>query len=192
MFLLFIFSTVPAFAQPATNKPSALAPAYGQIPQTFWNQHGTMIIIGGLTALLLFGVLLWMLLRTKMPLVVPPEILARQALSKLEGLPEDGNVLSEVSQILRRYVSTVFKLPPGELTTAEFFSALASNDKISVELGDAVSRFLRECDERKFSTAAVSTPFNAVPRALKLISLAEAHLASVPQPSSPHQTPNPQ
>ncbi len=61
---------------------------------------------------------------------MPPEMVAREALAKLRCQTEDGKVLSEVSQILRRYFSTAFQFPPGELTTAEFSVALACNDKI--------------------------------------------------------------
>lgn len=158
-----------------TNTLPALAPAYDPIPPTFWEQHGTAIIIGSLTLLAIVSVVVWRHLQPKPPVVVPPELLARRALTKLQGRPEDGKTLSDVSQIVRRYFSTVLQLPPGELTTAEFNFALARNDNVPVELGEAILRFLRECDERKFSSAKVAVPVNAVPRALELISLAEQH-----------------
>jgi hypothetical protein len=104
---------------------------------------------------------------------LPPEILAREALTKLLRQPEDGKILSEVSQILRRYVITAFELPAAELTTTEFCAALAASEKVGAELAQTISSFLRECDGRKFSPASEPAPLNAAERALELIALAE-------------------
>jgi hypothetical protein len=150
-----------------------LAPAYGEIPPTFWEQHGTTIIVASLMFVVLVALLIWKLLQPKPPVVIPPEVRARQALAKLQGQPEDGKLLSEVSQILRHYVAAVFDLPGGELTTTEFLTALARHEKIPIDLSETVCGFLRECDVRKFSPANAVAPLNAVARALKFISLAE-------------------
>lgn len=176
MFLLFTFS---AFADSSTNALPSLAPAYGQIPPTFWDQHGTAIIIGSLALLAVVSVVVWKLLQPKPPAVVPPEIVARLALNKLQKEPESGKVLSETSQILHRYVTTAFQLPTEELTTTEFYLALASNSQIPLELGENISRFLRECDERKFSPATNEAPMNAANHALELVAQSEKFLSSV-------------
>ncbi len=170
MLLLWDFSLS---AQPATNALPALAPAYGKIPPTFWEQHGTAMLIGGFVLAVLAVLLIWKLLQPKPPVVLPPEMLAREALAKLQGQPEDGNLLSEVSQILRHYIGTEFKLPNGELTTAEFCAVIAGNERIGAELVQTIASFLRECDVRKFSPANAATPINAVSRALELILRAE-------------------
>jgi len=54
----------------------------------------------------------WWLRRKRPPVMVPPYLQARQALEPLRQQAEDGAVLSRVSQILRRYVSAAFGLPP--------------------------------------------------------------------------------
>ena len=64
--------------------------------------------------LALVALAVWWLTRPKPPVVVPPEVQARQALEPLRQQAEDGAVLSQVSQILRHYVSAAFALPPGE------------------------------------------------------------------------------
>ena len=162
-----------------TNDPSALAPAYGEIPPTFWEQHGTTIIVASLVFVVLATLLIWKLLQPKPPVVIPPEVLAREALAKLQGQSEDGKLLSEVSQILRHYVAAVFDLPSGELTTTEFLTAVARHEKIPIDLGETVCGFLRECDVRKFSPANAAAPINAVARALEFISLAEKRRAEL-------------
>ena len=84
-------------------------------------------------------------------------------------------MLSEVSQILRRYVGAMFGFPGGEMTTAEFCSNISRNEKIGIELSGAMASFLRECDVRKFSPANSAIPVNAADRALKIIFQAEQH-----------------
>jgi hypothetical protein len=165
------FIVSPAFAQ--TNALPALAPPYGEIPPTFWEQHGTTILIGGLLFVALAGVLAWKLLHPRPPILAPPDAVARAALTKLRGQPEDGNCLGEISQVLRRYLVVVFVLPPDEMTTAEFCGALAGNKKIGGELAQAISSFLRECDERKFSPASLTAALNAANRALEILGQVE-------------------
>jgi hypothetical protein len=168
MFLLFILSALPAFAQPA-NEPPKLVPAYGEISPTFWEVYGTLIIIGGFAFIAFVALVLWSMLKPKPTIALPPEVLAREALTKRLRQPENGKLLSEVSQILRRYIVASFELPAAELTTAEFCAVLATNAKVGAELAQVISNFLRECDARKFSPAAVATPFNAVEHACELV-----------------------
>ena len=49
---------------------------------------------------------------------------------KMSRQAENGKVLSEVSQITRRYFITAFKIPAGELTTTEFYTAVADHNVI--------------------------------------------------------------
>jgi hypothetical protein len=137
--------------------------------------------LGGL-ALLVFEVIYWgARLRPAAPVVLAPEIVARQALSARASQPEDGKLLSEVSRILRRYTAAAFMLPPGEVTTAEFCARLAGNERAGAELGGQIARFLRECDERKFSPVSAAAPLHAVASALDLVDRAEARRAALRQ-----------
>ena len=165
--LLPVFFVARIFAQ--TNEPPTLVPAYGEISPTFLEQHGTIVVICGCAFLVLASLAIWKMLQPKPAVVLLPETIARDALARLQAQLEDGNVLSEVSQILRRYVGVVFQMPDAELTTAEFCAALARNDKITLQTGESISSFLRECDVRKFSPASSALPVNAVNRALEFV-----------------------
>jgi hypothetical protein len=183
MFFLLAFSVLPLFAQAPTNALPALAPPDGEIPPTFWEQHGTMILLAGIALIAAAVLILWKIFQPRPAVVRPPEILAREALTKLLNLPEDGRHLSEVSQILRHYFIAAFELPAAELTTTEFCAALAASEKIGGELAGIVAGFLRECDERKFSPRP-ATPLNAAARALELV----ARAGSQPvQPAAPQR-----
>ena len=163
-----------------------LAPAYGEIPPTFWESYGTAVLVGGLVLLLaLAGVIVWICFRPRSSTAAPPEVLARETLARLLGQPEDRNVLSLTSQTLRRYLAAAFGFPAREFTTREFSAALAASDKVGAELAQMVSGFLRECDQRKFAPAMAGPPLNAVYRALEIISETEKRRAAVgvqPQP----------
>lgn len=177
--VLMTLLSCAGFAQ-VTNEIPPLMPAYPAIPPTFWEQHGTSLVLTSFTALLLIALVIWLALKPKSVTPEPPETLARRALEVLRQRNEDGVVLSEVSQILRRYLVAVFALAPDELTTSEFCLTLHRNQKVSAELAAAVADFLRRCDERKFSPVATS-PLNAAARALELVQLAEARRAHLRQ-----------
>ena len=162
-----------------TNALLALVPAYGEIPPTFFELHETAIIIGGFAFLAFAFLLVKTLLRPESKTVLPPEIVAREALKKLLHQPEDGKFLSEVSQILRHYVVAMFGLSAAEMTTKEFCTALAANEKIGTEISNSISNFLRECDEQKFSSSPSVAPVNATARALEFIVLIEKHRAQI-------------
>jgi hypothetical protein len=183
MFLLFCSAAPALFAQANTETTNALPkllPPYGEIPPTFWEQHGASVGVTVLVVVLVVVPGSWLLLRPKPKVILPPEVQARLALEALRQRPEDGACLSNISQILRNYLIGAFLLPPGELTTTEFCRALSSDEKIGAELSTAVAGFLRECDERKFSTTNVSMPLDAVNRAFKLVALAETRRAQLP------------
>lgn len=177
-----LVSHASAFAQRApANKPLKLLPPYGELPPTFWEQHGTTIIIVSLAVVLIAALVAWWLLRPKPPVFISPEVQARRALENYLNRQENGAVLSQVSQILRRYVIAAFDLPPGEPTTTEFCRMLSGQNAIGVELSNAVSEFLRQCDEHKFSPQPPAEPPGAVARALELVSLGEARRAQLRQ-----------
>ena len=176
-FVLLILCLPSLFAQSATGPLPPLAPAYGLIPPTFWEQHGTVVLIAGFAFLIVAGAMVWLLLRPKPPVCVPPEILAREALVRLRRQPETGKTLSEISHALHRYLIAVLGLPPGESTTAEFCAALMVNEKIGPDMARAAGSFLRECDQRKFSPLSPPAPLNAAERALAIVSELEKQRA---------------
>ena len=139
MFLLL--SALPLCAQTSTNALPALAPAYGEIPPPFWEQHETAIIAAGFAILAFAFLFLRVMFRPEKKVILPPEVLARQALANLQPQPETGKLLSEVSQILRRYLIAAFELPPGEMTTAEFCAAIAAHEPIGDGIGQIHRRF---------------------------------------------------
>jgi len=123
----------------------------------------------------------WLLLRPKPQVMLPPVVQARQALEALRQRPEDGACLSNLSRILRNYFIGAFQLPPGELTTAEFCRVISGHEPIGAELSTTVSEFLRRCDERKFSPANSPAPLGDVTRGLELVALGEARRARLRQ-----------
>jgi len=169
MFLLVALSSMPLFAQAPTNTLPALAPAYPEIPPPFWEQHGTTILIGGFILLLLAAIVLWLIFKPKPQPVLLPEAVARQALAQLRGRPEDGKVLSEVSQVLRRYVGNVFGFSGDKMTTTEFSTVVAADTEIGSRLAEALASFLRSCDKDKFVANNDAPPLNAVQRASQLV-----------------------
>jgi hypothetical protein len=157
-----------------TNALPALAPPDAEIPVTFWEKYGLWIAAIGIGLVVLLLLVLWKSFERKPPVLPPPADTARAALAALPVGREDAAVLRRVVQILQIYFITGFKVVPSALTTAEFGDALARQEKIGAELAGQVTAFLRQCDERKFSTAPGAAPLNAVTRALELIALAEA------------------
>ena len=139
------------------------------MPPPFWEQHGAAILIGGIILLALTAVILWMIFKPKPQPVLTPEAVARQALAQLRGRPEDGKVVSEVSQILRRYVGTVFGFSGNEMTTTEFSAEVAADLEIGSRLAEALANFLRACDKDKFIAKNEAPPLNAVQRARQLV-----------------------
>ena len=176
----------------ATNEPLKLLPPLDELPPTFWEQHANPISFAGIGLAVLVAVSLWLFFRSKPKMIIPPEVEMRAALQELCAQPEDGAVLSRVSQITRRYFITAFQLAAGELTTAELNRELARCENIDPELAKAAYEFLRECDSGKFSAEAKSEKINAAARALNLIEQAESRRAPLRQPAeSPTPEPRP-
>lgn len=138
-----------------------------------------MILAGGAVLVALAALILWKLLQPKPPVILPPDVLAREAMIRLLGRPEDGKLLSEMSLILRLYVGAVFGFPGGGMTTAEFSAALAGNSKCDAQLAVAISNLLQACDRDKFVPQKAAPPLNAVERALRLIDLIEISQAQL-------------
>jgi hypothetical protein len=140
-----------------------------------------LTVAGALLALVLLGVAGWFLTRRKPAALPAPETLARRALEPLRRQPEEGAVLSRVSQTLRHYLIAAFGLPPEELTSTEFCRLLRENQGVGPELSAGIGDFLRRCDERKFAPLAPQPALGAVQRALEFIAAAEQRLAQLRQ-----------
>jgi hypothetical protein len=181
--LLFVLAGGSLGAQTNPNALPPLAPAYGVMPPTFLEQYGMAALAAGLVLLVLAGVAGWLLLRPKPPLVVPPAVTARLALAEWRQRPEDGLALSEISQILRRYLVAAGGLPPGEQTTTDFAAAIANHAVIGAERAQAIVAFLRECDRRKFAPQAPDQPLDAAGRALEIVGQMEAQRAKAAVPA---------
>ena len=159
----------------STNEIPPLRPLHAEIPPTFWEQHPFSIGVVGLALLAFMGVAIWFATRPRPPVIVPPEVQARNELELLRELPETGAVLSQVSQAVRRYFGAAFALSPGELTTAEFCRAMAGKEQLGADLLTATGDFLRRCDERKFAPESPPGATGAADHALKLVNQAETH-----------------
>jgi hypothetical protein len=182
--ILSSFCALPLHGQTSvmeTNAPLKLLPPYGELPPTFWEQNGTAILFAGFGVVAFAALVLWLIFRPKPKIIIPPEVQAREALHQLSSQPEDGALLSRVSEIVRHYFSAAFQLSPGELTTTEFIREISGNEKIGAELSTAAANFLRECDAHKFSTTAGAEKIDAANRALNLVGQAEQRRAQLSQ-----------
>ncbi len=167
------------------DKIPPLQPPRGEIPPSFWEQHGVWLIALGALLAGLAALAIWVFRRPKPARIIPPEVQARAALESLRQKTEDGALLSQVSQILKAYLIAAFGMSHGEFTTAEFCSALASHQTLRHELAAPISQFLRECDDRKFAPGAITHSLGAAARALDLVELAEVKRTQLRQAEDP-------
>lgn len=180
-----IFVVCPLLAQ--TNVVSGdeippLLPPRAEMPPSFEEKYGVWLILGGILLVVLLCGAIWVLTRPKPAKMIPPAVQARAALEPLGQRPEDGVVLTRVSQVLRRYVSAAFEITQDELTTTEFCQALGHVEQVGPGLSSELARFLQECDRRKFAPGSPSStvaPLGAVDRASKFIDQAEGRLAQI-------------
>jgi hypothetical protein len=171
---LVAVTVVPALAADPEVK---LLPPHGELPPTFWQQHGALVVLGALLVLGVVAVALWLLFRPKPVVEMAPAVEARQDLEPLRDISEDAAVLGSVSRIVRRYFVRACALSASEPTTSELVLALSNRSDVQPDISSRVGELLRQCDERKFSTTTAAQPLSAVARAFELIALAEAQRA---------------
>lgn len=173
---LLLSGSLIALTLPAqsTNDLPELIPPYAALPPSLWEQYGLALIFCFLISAAAGGVLIWVLTRPRPAPVVPAEVQARQALAILRAQPQTGAVISQVSQVLRRYISSAFALPAGELTTQELIAAMKSARTFDNKLRETAIQFLESCDERKFAPTQVAPPQNVASLALALIEQGES------------------
>jgi hypothetical protein len=156
-----------------TDQIPPLRPPHTEIPPGFWDKYGVWIIVAAAVALPIILLAIWLLRQKTKPAPLHPEIEAREALKPFIGKLEDGNSISHVSRIVRRYFTAAFNLPPEELTTTEFSKASLGSEPLGKDLAERVTEFLTESDHRKFAAPNKPAPPWAVPEATALIELAE-------------------
>jgi hypothetical protein len=158
-----------------------LLPPHGEIPPTFWEQHGGWILlIAGAVLAVLFTITL--LAQKRVRKSPPIEVLIRDELERLRRAPANGRALSQVSRCVRRYFVVAFALPQHELTTAEFIRAARQSNSLGAELTAELGGFLSSCDEAKFSPEPPPGALmhaEAATRGLALIEQGEARRAAL-------------
>ena len=163
-----------------------LLPPRGELPASFAERFGWLIILVALVLVAAAALAVLMRMRrVRPPVITAPDVFARRALEALRGRPEDGALLVEASGILRRYVVFAFGLMPGELTTAELRVLLDARPDTDAHLTGAIIGFLRQCDERKFSPVPPIAQSGAVEAALGIIEKIESgRRAKLTEPSA--------
>ena len=167
-----------------------LLPARGELPATYWEQHGWVIVLASVVAFALVGLAVFLLTRPKPAPIVPPDLAARRSLEALRGQPEDGALLMKVSGILRHYVMLACGLPPRERTTTELSLDLAAHPQLDRGLADSIVGFMRQCDGRKFAPQSPPAPASAVDTALDLVGRVESQRGQMPRAIPPQPPAN--
>jgi hypothetical protein len=161
-----------------------LRPPQGPLPPTYWEQHGSVIILGALAALVALAVLIWLVRRPKPVVTVSPGVAARQALAALRGQPEDGPRAAAASQHLRSCVQAALQLPPGERTPEELLASVRGDARVSSDLVSRLGALLQECDARAFAPVPPPGQPALVERALGVVAQFEAAGAPVAAPAA--------
>jgi hypothetical protein len=175
-FASLVVFPITALAQ--EQQPPPLLPPHDLMPASFWEQHGWQVIAAAAGAVIVLALLILWLCRARPVVIEPPIVVARRALAKLQGRAEDGLLVAEVSQILKRYVLAALQLPPDEFTSAEFRTMLGGRPEFNAELSREIGDFLRRCDEWKFAHVPPVGQLNAVAHAFDLVDRTNAARAA--------------
>jgi hypothetical protein len=162
-----------------------LLPARGELPPTYWELHGLVIVGLSAAGVAVLGLLAFWISRPRPPVSVPPDVVARRALEALRGQPEDGVLLMRVSAILRHYLVQACRFPAGERTTTELCQELQLRADLDGGLLEAIAIFLRRCDERKFAPTPPPAAAPVVDNALDLVAKIESRSRRAPAATPP-------
>jgi len=150
-----------------------LQPPKPELLPGFWEQHGFSMGIAAAAAVLL-GLILWKVLRRSEPKPPPSAAdIARAALYDLQGHDVNVTLHDRVSSILRTYFVSALHLPNSALTNQELCGAVGS---AGPKASDKARALLLALDRHRFDPGPYTTLTNAVPEALRVIEMSEAHL----------------
>lgn len=145
-------------AKPEPPKIRGIAPPIDVFPYPMW-----MVILAGLAAAVLLGAIAWLLVRwfRNRPAPEPPSPRS-VALRELESLRGQVSALEPyafsiaVSDVLRRYIGTGYRLHAPQQTSAEFLAEIATSPRFSTEERGLLATFLERCDLIKFARISAS------------------------------------
>jgi len=149
-----------------------LRPPRNEIPPSFWEQHGALVLVLGICALIGVALVVWYFARPKSVVPLPPGIRARREFEALAGKPADRAILTRTCQVLKSYVAEAFGLPREEMTTSEFCRAMNAQREMDAGAAQEVCRFLQRSDALKFAPG--TTPQKFVEEAMRLMEMLEA------------------
>jgi hypothetical protein len=169
LFLLASGGTLAGIRVIAAPAQEGLRPPHDPLPIYLWQRQiswAVLVVLAVLAAL-------WFLKRSRRkqptPTTFPPAVLARQQLESLRGLPENEQVASQVSGIIRAYLRVRYLLPHNEFTTPELRAKLADHPQCGADLAKTVAEFLHACDERKFGPLTENPPKDLADQAIAIL-----------------------
>lgn len=147
-----------------------LRPPENVLPPSFWEQHGGLMVVGGVLLLTVAIVGFWCFRRRTQSATPSPLSIAREGLLQLANQPGSDVVAGQVGGLLRRYLVASFKtLPPAELTADELAARLPRVAPwLGAELLGQVTSLLTECDRLKYAHPPGPVP-NPAQRAVELL-----------------------
>ncbi len=130
-----------------------IAPPVDVFPYPVW-----MVVIAALLALILLGLLLWIIVKwCRRQAISPPLLPHERALQQLAEARAQAPTAdphqfgAQVSDILRAYIGQRYGLPATRQTSPEFLAAAADSPLFSDEKRAALSTFLEKTDLLKFA-----------------------------------------
>jgi hypothetical protein len=153
--MIAALSTPPPVAPGAPAPPEIrdIAPPIDVFPYPPW-----MVAVAALLALLVLGAIAYVIVRKirnrPPPLPPSPQAVALRELRALQQrvkqtAPYDFSIA--VSDVLRRYVSSEYRVHAVEQTSPEFLAAIAQSAKFSEAERQQLGDFLERCDLIKFA-----------------------------------------
>lgn len=154
-------STIPTEEKLEIPEIEAIRPAV-KLPMDLWK----VIALAILLLLSIIGIIIWQIKRNKQKKSLPviPVDPYQQALKALDNALQKIQLLDQrpfafgVTDALRQYLSSVFKLPAPECTTDEVLEKLPSIHNIPEDLQKEIVHLLQQCDLAKFTKQNFEQP----------------------------------
>jgi hypothetical protein len=134
------------------------SPPVPPVEATTWSQRWVLILVVGLVCLLAGGWWLWMRRRDRPAPPLPADQWALRELDRIERtlLPPHGEAevyYTQLSQVIRRYLTERFGLHALEQTTVEFLEEVRLLPQLNAEQQATLREFFERCDLAKFARA---------------------------------------